>query len=83
MSKSKPFSQLGLVGQKCYLIMWKSWMKATRVTLHKIDLNEIVHYVHLGENDSIVNPTEILEPTLVNSYLPHPNGTSHTLIDAT
>ena len=59
--------------------MFKSLVKYSRETVHKTNLNAIVQYVYLRENHYIVSPTEILEPTFGNLYLPHPNGTLHTL----
>ena len=57
-----PTSQLGLEGNKCFLIALNSRVKVARETIHKTDPNAMVHYVPAGKGYYIVNLTEILDP---------------------
>ena len=70
-----PTSQLGMEGNKLFLIALNSRVKVARATIHKIDANAMVHFVPVGKGYYIVNPIEILDPLFENIPLPHPNST--------
>ena len=66
-------SQLGLEGNKCFLIALKSRVKVARETIHKTDPNAMVHCVPIGKGYYIVNPTKILDHLFENIALPCPS----------
>ena len=77
-----PTSQLGMEGNKLFLIALNSRVKVARATIHKTNPNAMVQCVHVGKGYYIVNPTEILDPILGNIALPCSISTLCNLEDA-